>query len=344
MIFIDELKKAFGIMLKPGSETKESKSIGEMVAFYYKVTVIPAIIAIIIGAIGLASSGYGVINFVLALVGLWVEAPIAFFAGSAYLHLFGKIILKTFKGNYSNTFTATVYTYMPSVVLFWLTMLLTVLATGAISLGAAGLLSLFSLVIALWAFIISLFALANQNSTTKLRVFLTQVVAAIPLIIIVVIVALFSLNLFNTAGPRTLSACIGQPGFSCTNPSINQNGHLTVEFGQGTGYTMYNVSVACVSSANATAPQNLLYNQITAYGSTVGSPESASLASTTSLGIGSQTMLTSIQCYPASGPTLGMLSPLGSSFTGFIYIAYATTPGGTLQFVKAATMSVASST
>ncbi len=164
------------------------------------------------------------------------------------------------------------------------------------------------------------------------------------LIIAVVLAALFSLNVFN-AGAQLGTSCIGQPGFSCSQPVISQAGNLSITMGQGIGYTTYNAQIACVSSANSVSANSLIYNAIEANG-IIAPGGTAGYTATSGNSISSGTTLTlpNIQCFPGTGgySSIG-LSPIGSGFTGVIWLAYATTAGGTGQYVKIATVSVKSS-
>jgi hypothetical protein len=165
------------------------------------------------------------------------------------------------------------------------------------------------------------------------------------LIIAVVLAALFSLNVFN-AGAQLGTSCIGQPGFSCSQPVISQAGNLSITVGQGIGYTTYNAQIACVSSANSVSPSSLIYNAIEANGIIVPGGGAAGYTATSGNSISSGTTLTlpNIQCFPGTGANSPpFLTPIGSGFTGVIWLAYATTLGGTGQYVKIATVSVKSS-
>ncbi len=344
MVFVEELKKAFSIITKPREATKDTFTLKGGFAFYYKVTVIPAILGIIIGVLGMLALGYPLSSFLSSVLGLLVIAPIGFIVGAAWLHLFGKFLLKTFKGTIVNTFSGVVYSYMPSVVLFWLAMLLTVVGVRAHPLLSIA--TVLSVIIAIWSFIISLFALANQNSTTKLRVFATQIVASIPIIVVVILASLFALNFFNGggSGPSLGTSCIGQPGFSCSSPMITQGGVLSFALGQGLGQTVYNVSIACVSASDSTSPTNYIYNLVGASGSAYSRMANPSPSdSATSISSGEQLTLTGLQCYPGTGSTSGMLSPIGSTFVGSIWMAYSSSPGGSQTNVKIATVAVKSS-
>jgi len=46
MIIVDELKEGFNIMLHPKSTTQKERKIGEALAFYYKISIIPLILYI----------------------------------------------------------------------------------------------------------------------------------------------------------------------------------------------------------------------------------------------------------------------------------------------------------
>jgi len=167
------------------------------------------------------------------------------------------------------------------------------------------------------------------------------------LIIAVVLAALFSLNVFN-AGAQLGTSCIGQPGFSCSQPIINQAGVLSFTLGQGIGYTTYNTALACVSSANSISPSSFVYNAIysaNAVGYQWNQAPATYQAYSANVPSGTTLSVTGVVCYPGSGAysTTG-LSPIGSAYTGVIWMSYATTTTGTpVQYVKIATVSVKSS-
>jgi hypothetical protein len=172
------------------------------------------------------------------------------------------------------------------------------------------------------------------------------------LIIAVVLATLFSLNVFN-AGASLGIACIGTPGYSCSLPSITQNGQLTFTLGQGTGNTNYYAWFACASTANAiatTTPNNLQYGYIYANGQIQsayyqgGNLALGSYVNSNNIVSSGTITISGLQCYPAAGGTTGMLSPIGSSFTGSIWMVFSAINGQwTPQFVKIATVSVKSS-
>lgn len=160
------------------------------------------------------------------------------------------------------------------------------------------------------------------------------------LIIAVVLAALFSLNVFS-GGANLGASCVGQPGFSCSQAEISSAGMLTLLLGQGIGYKTYNVLLSCVASSNSLSANLLPYNSIGASG--VGYPLTVASTGNT-FSSGSTIPVTNLLCYPGTGgysPT--ELSPIGTSFTGVIWMSYAATSGGPQQYVKIATVSGRSS-
>jgi hypothetical protein len=169
---------------------------------------------------------------------------------------------------------------------------------------------------------------SSYTSKQTIKGFAINLIVTIAIYCIVLFaVGLFTINNTYECGADLGTSCIGQPGFSCSSPAINQTGILSFTLGQGTEQTIYDLKLACVSSANSVAVQNLAYqafNQSSvAYGETVD--------------------VKGLQCYPYGGSTKGMLSPIGTAFTGVIWSTYATSPGGTAQYIKIATVAVKSS-
>jgi len=153
-------------------------------------------------------------------------------------------------------------------------------------------------------------------------------ILAVALLFIGLLIALVALSYGGNpgGGAQLGTACIGQPGFSCSNPTINQSGVLSVSLGEGLGYSVHDFELACVSSSNALGnPDELGYQPVAAN-------ENWSSGETVSVN--------NLQCYPGTGSTSGMLRPIGSVFTGVIWMK-SSTPG--MQFLKVATVSVKSS-
>jgi len=197
MIIVDELKEGFNIMLHPKSATQKERKIGEALAFYYKISIIPLILYIILAlvvpstsAAGLStlSAGLSSASGMLAIFGilmLLIIIPISIFVNAFLYHIFGKLF-KVFSNPYSNTFTAMVYGIVPTILFYWLTL---------IPFG-----SLVLIIFGIWAFIVMIFALANQQNTSALKAFAVIIVTAIIIGIIAFIIGLSTiLSLATTA-------------------------------------------------------------------------------------------------------------------------------------------------
>jgi len=172
MIIVDELKEGFNIMLHPKSATQKKRKIGEAVAFYYKISIIPLLLYIILSlamliyAAGLSDAGmyffgmlatYGILMFVVII-------PIFIFVISFIYQIFGKLF-KVFNNPYSNTFTATVYGALPTILFYWLN----IVPSGSSVL----------IIFELWTFIIMVFALAKQQKTSIIKAFAVTIVTLI---------------------------------------------------------------------------------------------------------------------------------------------------------------------
>jgi len=128
------------------------------------------------------------------------------------------------------------------------------------------------------------------------------------LIIAVVLGALFSLGVFS--GSSLLgTSCIASPGYLCQNPVLSTSGTLTVLIGQSTGATDYN-AIFYVSS------------QTTGVNS-AGFPTQAypCTSSSSTLSSGQTVQISCSGVVPSS-------SPIGTSFSGYIWLNYSSTSGG----------------
>lgn len=167
------------------------------------------------------------------------------------------------------------------------------------------------------------------------------------LIIAVVLAALFALNVFNS-GAQLGTACIGQAGYSCSQPIITQQGLLSFNLGQGIGYTTYDANFACIASSNSLSASSIIYYPFYSNG-LIQTPGAAGggliWTSSNSLYNGQALSVQNLQCYPGIGGTTGMLSPIGNGFTGTIWMLYSVGSSPTNKvFVEIATVSAKSST
>ncbi len=152
------------------------------------------------------------------------------------------------------------------------------------------------------------------------------------LIIAVVLGALFSLGVFS--GSSLLgTSCIASPGYSCSNPILNNAGTLSFTFGQNTGSTIYNVELACAATSTGTGQPSSTalgggYNSLLLSASGGGSPGLAngitggvSTLVGNQLSSGQTVQISGWPCYGTTGSALGSQS-IGAAFSGFIWMNY----------------------
>ncbi len=152
------------------------------------------------------------------------------------------------------------------------------------------------------------------------------------LIIAVVLGALFQLGVFS-GGSLVGSACIAAPGFYCQNAALTNtaasNG-LEFVFGQNLGIPIYNIAMACAATSNALGyPSGAAFNDIGPAGtwlSTLGAG-GASLASGATISIGVSSIANNLPCIGSNGKPVGYGSPIGTTFSGFIWMNYTTSSG-----------------
>lgn len=135
------------------------------------------------------------------------------------------------------------------------------------------------------------------------------------LIIAVVLGALFQLGIFGNSTSTSQSSCLANPGFLCSNPTLNSSGYLAVKFGQiGTG-SITITGIACTSTASAPSTTNSI---------------SLTLPS-------GSTAIVAFSC-PIS------TASIGSGFKGYLWMVYNTqTQTGLVDRIASVSASVATS-
>ena len=90
---------------------------------------------------------------------------------------------------------------------------------------------------------------------------------------------------------------------------------------------VYNAQIGCLSITNSDQWwDTLTFNQIS---STFVLQPGGTYAVSNQIQMELTLPLTGLQCYPgATGPPMGSVSPIGSSFTGIIWMSYSTSPTG----------------
>ena len=202
-MLIEEINEQIKIMLDP--QTMKRKKVKEALLYYYKISVVPIIIGIILGAIGIAffallSSGIasvfgsaaGNLGFTapvavflliagVCLLGLWVIEPLAIVIFAALLQLIGGNLLGVFKGNYEDTVTSGVYSASANILFSWI-MMIPVIGW------------ILSCVIGIWAFIISILGLAKLHRTGPWKVLgimiLTGIIVGFLVFLITILIVL----------------------------------------------------------------------------------------------------------------------------------------------------------
>ncbi len=181
MIFIDDLKWAIDVMMHPGTKATKSWDIQSALTAYYKVAIIPMILAVILAyAIGnvfssslkstaLLSSfgGTGVGLAVIVIVNYLIAIPIGLLIFAAFIQIVGSV-LQVFKGSYATTFSAVVYGILPYLVLSWIPLIS--------SIGE------------IWDIVVTVIAIKNLQKTTTLMAFVTWIGGIIVIAIIGTIV------------------------------------------------------------------------------------------------------------------------------------------------------------
>lgn len=199
MIFVDELKKAIDVMLLK-DKTPKAMGVGEALGFYYKATLIPMILTIIISVIvgtlaiglisgvlstvtqsssvgslfGLAGVGFGLIFVLFIVLTYWVITPIGLLIEAAIYHVIGKLF-RQFKEGYNATFNAMVYTAMISSVLLFL-MFIPLLGI------------IIAIIASIWAFISIIIWIARFQKISGLMSFLILIVTWIIIYAIIFLV------------------------------------------------------------------------------------------------------------------------------------------------------------
>ena len=147
------------------------------------------------------------------------------------------------------------------------------------------------------------------------------------LIIAVILAALDFLGVFNT-GTFIGQSCLATPGYLCSNPVMTANttgpNLLSFNFEQDTGQPIYEVSFACSASSN----------------SSTGMPNANTANvfqfATSAMSSGSSFNISGMQCY-GSNANLFKDNPIGTVFSGTLWIQYTTVPASTnYQYAKVA--------
>ncbi|MCL4373960.1 MAG: hypothetical protein M1360_04820 [Candidatus Marsarchaeota archaeon] len=186
MNIIEDFKKALGIMRHPSS-VKTPMSMLDALSFYYGASIIPLIAVIVVGLVLSFAIGAGLLlltYLVLPVLELLVIVPIGIIVDAALYQLFAVRLFKVWHKPYNNTLTATTFAVFPSIMLLW-----------GYNIPVVG--SAFSIVAAIWAFIILIISMANMQQVSGLRAFGGLLLTGVIIGIIVLLVFLAGIASFG---------------------------------------------------------------------------------------------------------------------------------------------------
>ncbi len=157
MLFKDEFISAVNSVINPKINSKQ-KSFSQIMSIYYKASIIPLIISMLVGfatgymfgplnlmllhknviAIGLMG---GALNSAYAFITILVVIPLSLIIDAAIYYLFADLVLKIWKGSYENVLISLMYGELLIVIFYFL------LFIPIISIAALIVLSVWSLII-----------------------------------------------------------------------------------------------------------------------------------------------------------------------------------------------------
>lgn len=180
----EQLHRAWHLMNQPERFSKVSFSVKDALKFYYIFSIVPVIISIIVGIIVGAVTGIVIQNQVsgLVLTGplhsiaaslqlilpgfisawvllyFWVFVPIGLFINAAIYQLVGKAMLKTWKGDYAKTFTASMFGVIPLTLFYFLSLI-------------PGINLVYLIVLPIWSIVVLVIALSVQQKVERTKAF-----------------------------------------------------------------------------------------------------------------------------------------------------------------------------
>ncbi len=198
---MDNFKKAFGVLLHPGKETKRSMGIGDALKFYYSVMIIPMIIGIIFGAVmGVISPGLMAVSIVGVIIYYLIMFPLSILVNAGIYHVIIGKLFKMYKGKYDKVVSAFTYAIMPMVLVYWIILPITGGATAlnsgsvlgsAATIGAAFAFGLvLAIIFGIWSFVVMVMGLSNQLNMSRLKAFGTLILEGVIVGIIYIVVLL----------------------------------------------------------------------------------------------------------------------------------------------------------
>lgn len=221
MIVISDFARALRSIAHPRRNTKDFMYLGQAFGYYYKMTIIPIVIFVVIGLVfeyytvgGLGiSSGtvynYGFTGFLgllaMAAVGFWVLNPVRIVIFSGLVHMFGSRMFRFFGNSYERTVSAQIYSIAPVLVLAWAGLFsiagISVLYAGsstynnsavstALVFSAVGF--AIAIIAQIWSFAMNIITLSNQQGVRKLKAFVAMACAGALAFAVILAVSIFA--------------------------------------------------------------------------------------------------------------------------------------------------------
>ena len=186
MDIIGDFKAGMNAALHPSSNT-QNMDLGQAIGFYYKASILPAILAIIIdGIIAYLVNPSLIISTIGEIIGfLWILIPIGIIISAAVFQFFDKILLKIFKGDISKTATAVMFEEMPLLVLAFLYFLPFNSPTSFMYYIK----EIFELIIGIWGIIVLTVSFKEQQNVSTGKAILAWLAPGIIIGVIVGIIA-----------------------------------------------------------------------------------------------------------------------------------------------------------
>ncbi|MCW6159932.1 MAG: hypothetical protein LVQ95_02480 [Candidatus Micrarchaeales archaeon] len=186
-----------------------SWSVGGALGKYYKRMIVPLILAFII-QIWLIASGPtasllptftgSLLGITLAglLISFLVTIPISILIVAIVYNIFGEMVGAITKGDFGDTVSATMHSFMPYVSLYFVWQILFSLVTGTL-VSAPYIILTILLVLFIWEIIVFVFSFAAVHKTTKGRAFLTWLVPFIIAVIAFIALVVLFASIYNIA-------------------------------------------------------------------------------------------------------------------------------------------------
>lgn len=197
---MEDIRRSFRLIFNPSKESAGRMSILKSLKFYYAASIIPFVLVVILGLLGLrfgifanspsfipmssliaSNSLFGFALLALAIIYMWILLPVGFFINAALYQLVGKHFLRLFRENYDKTFAALVFGSMPFILLFWTFFIPIINAIAFV-------------VLPVWALVVTVISLSTQQRITRLQAIAAMAVLA-ALAILVIMMAFSAIGI-----------------------------------------------------------------------------------------------------------------------------------------------------